>query len=60
MGWATPAFETRPGVPFSNGVGDLAESWAVDGARGVLWHNGRIPWPAPRWSSGDVIVVSVT
>ena len=58
MGWATPAFETRPGVPFSNGVGDLAESWAVDGARGVLWHNGRIPWRAPRWSSGDVIGVA--
>ena len=33
MGWATPSFHYEPGRPSSDGVGDLAESWAIDGAR---------------------------
>ena len=56
MGWATPSFHSDPGRPSSDGVGDLAESWAIDGARRVLWHNGRLPSQAvPHWAAGDVV-----
>ena len=63
VGWATPSFHSQPGVPCSDGVGDLADSWAIDGARCVLWHNGRLPSHAthnsvPRWAAGDVVGVA--
>ena len=59
LGWATPSFQSQPGVPTSDGVGDLSESWAIDGARRVLWHNGRLTSQAvPLWAEGDVVGVA--
>merc|ERR1740117_883825 len=40
LGWASPAFSCRGG----NGAGDDGASWAVDGRRGLLHHNGENDW----------------
>ena len=55
FGWASPAFSCEGG----NGAGDDAASWAVDGVRGQLWHDGesqgQIP---PSWVAGDIIGIA--
>jgi hypothetical protein len=42
------------------GVGDDKISWAVDGERRLLWHDGRIQWltDGPTWQEGDVIGIA--
>merc|ERR1740117_2173035 len=55
FGWASPAFSCKGGI----GAGDHAASWAVDGVRGQLWHDGEsqgeIP---PTWVAGDTISIA--
>ena len=38
-----------------DGVGDDAESWAVDGVRKLKWHKGQARWACKPWAAGDVI-----
>ena len=56
LGWATPGFELRPGVASHNGVGDLSDSWAVDGVRGVRFHNGQMLWDVFEAARADPVV----
>jgi len=56
FGFCSPEFSpTSPGA----GTGDCNYSWAVDGCRGHLWHNGKTTWSVgdvkPTWNVGDVI-----
>ena len=46
--------------PSSNhGTGDCKHSWAVDGHRGLLWHDGKQAWNlAHKWNVGDVIGIA--
>jgi len=41
IGWADASFRFLVGTPSDDGVGDDTGSWAVDGKRCCLWHNGR-------------------
>ena len=55
FGWASPAFSCEGG----NGAGDDAASWAVDGVRGQLWHDGDNDWDnSPSWVAGDIIGIA--
>jgi len=53
-GFCSEAFE-RTDTQTDTGVGDDASSWAVDGDRQLLWHNGMHPFGGRRWQEGDVI-----
>ena len=56
LGWATAGFGPTTSGAGSKGAGDDLCSWAADGARGKLWHNGAREWPGlVRWVDGDVI-----
>ena len=56
IGWATPMFS---GSPMGGmGVGDDLFSWAWDGVRQCIWHEGRQPWGL-KWSVGDVVCCAV-
>ena len=55
FGWASPAFSCGGG----NGAGDDAASWAVDGVRGKMWHDGDNDWGIPpSWVAGDIISIA--
>ena len=55
VGWASGKFTVSRG---SNvGVGDNADSWAIDGKRHKKWHNGSTPFDFT-WSAGDVLGVA--
>ena len=68
-GWASPAgfvpiADTVVQSEAAKGVGDDAFSWAADGKRSLLWHDGSMPWRSRegdpmRWSDGDVIGCAV-
>ena len=66
FGWASSAFTCISG---ETGAGDDGASWAVDGVRGQLFHNGERDWRRttvsqwfhnviPRWVAGDVIGIA--
>jgi len=38
-----------------DGAGDDSDSWAVDGARQLLWHNGTTDGWQCTWAKGDVV-----
>lgn len=42
-------------APRAPGVGDDAESWAVDGVRKLKWHKGQARWACKPWAAGDVV-----
>lgn len=42
IGWADSAFRFLVGAYCDDGVGDDANSWAVDGERCCLWHKGKV------------------
>ena len=43
-----------------DGVGDDSHSWAFDGARSCVWHDGiERPYGKGRWSVGDIVGVFV-
>jgi hypothetical protein len=56
-GFATAVFERVRGA--FNGVGDDEHTWAVDCARQLRWHNGKVPNEL-RWKQGGVMGVHVT
>jgi ankyrin repeat protein len=57
FGVCTQGFQ--PCEKSSDGAGDDAWSWAVDGARLLKWHDGRSEAYGSKWIVGDVIGVVV-
>jgi hypothetical protein len=56
FGWATDRFDTNIRIETAMGVGDCNHSWAIDGGRLKLWHNGHGKlFGATRWKKGDVV-----
>ena len=53
-GFASAAFQ-RVLWHSDDGVGDDGASWAVDGARQLIWHEGREPGYPCKWKEGDVV-----
>ena len=53
-GFCTDAFDALDQY-CREGVGDDANSWGVDGDRGVLWHCGQAGQYLEKWHVGDVI-----
>jgi energy-coupling factor transporter ATP-binding protein EcfA2 len=59
-GFAQFGFALKDGIPVSEldtgeGVGDNGNSWAVDGMRGRLWHNGSDTEWKGLWAEGSVL-----
>jgi len=56
IGWITDAFQ--PKTTSGSGVGDDANSWAIDGSRQYKWHNGSSMY-GEYWYTGDQIGVAL-
>ena len=61
IGWCTSDFQCKPYNAGGYGVGDDPHSWAYDGNRQVVWHNGNTsPYGLPaKWKAGSVISVAL-
>lgn len=61
IGWCTNSFRCKPRSTGGEGVGDDPHSWAYDGHRQVLWHNG-ITSPhglQAKWKAGSVVGATI-
>ena len=61
IGWCTSDFRCKPYDAGGYGVGDDPHSWAYDGNRQVVWHNGNTsPHGVPaKWNTGSVVGVAL-
>jgi len=61
IGWCTSDFQGKPYNAGGYGVGDDPHSWAYDGNRQVVWHNGNTsPHGLPaKWKAGSVVGVAL-
>lgn len=61
IGWCTSSFRCNPRSTGGDGVGDDPHSWAYDGNRQLLWHNGNTsPHGVPaKWKAGSVVGATI-
>jgi hypothetical protein len=58
FGWADSSFLEDDSASSDEGVGDDANSWAVDGKRQKVWHEANDKTFGREWAEGDVVGIA--